>query len=192
MMTNEEFLGMDFPELDELMGMMPPGTKTDMLVTLSRKSFEAGQNTARRDKCGEWHYPRQKEWPEPGRQILMHTGEWLVLGWYDGMRWGDDRDEEIPEPDAWQYPEIPAREATPPSEVAEGKRDGEKRRCPATGKICYSRREAGSILNYPKRNKFGRNIPKRSFYCEECGTWHLTHLSSFGGKRKKKRIRRIR
>lgn len=98
-MTNEEFLGMNIPELDELMGMMPAGMDTQ---------------------------------------------------------------------------------------------GGEKRFCETTGKICYSRREAGNILNYTKRNKFGRNIPKRSFFCEECGTWHLTHMTWFGTKKGKKRISRIR
>ena len=59
-MANEEFLGMNIPELDELMGMMPAGMDTDALITLSRKSYEAGQAIARRNKSGEWHYPSKK------------------------------------------------------------------------------------------------------------------------------------
>ena len=195
-MTNEEFLGMNIPELDELMGMMPAGMDTDALITLSRKSYEAGQAIARRNKSGEWHYPSKKEWPEPGREVLMYpeNGTSLMLGWYDGLRWGNQSDLEVPEPSAWQYPELPLpeKEGTVEIKAMQEIQGGEKRFCETTGKICYSRREAGNILNYTKRNKFGRNIPKRCFFCEDCGTWHLTHLTRFGERKTKKKIRRIR
>ena len=42
------------------------------------------------------------------------------------------------------------------------------------------------MIAYFKTNHFkwshrGKNIPQRSYYCEYCGTYHLTHLK--GGKK---------
>lgn len=50
----------------------------------------------------------------------------------------------------------------------------DRRHCPETGKVCYTREDAGSVLNYTKRNRFGKSIPKRCYYCEACGMWHLS------------------
>lgn len=62
--------------------------------------------------------------------------------------------------------------------------------CPETGKLCFTREDAGSVLNYTKRNRFGKSIPKRCYFCEACGMWHLTSMPFVGNHRRKKRIRR--
>lgn len=53
--------------------------------------------------------------------------------------------------------------------------------CDETEKVCYSKREAGEIINGCKRHRgsdhLGRNknLPKRSYFCRSCGCFHLTH-----------------
>lgn len=60
--------------------------------------------------------------------------------------------------------------------------------CESSGKRCFTREEAGRIINQKKRNRMGKEIPKRYYFCEECGMWHLTHLPGFcGNGRKRKR-----
>jgi hypothetical protein len=56
----------------------------------------------------------------------------------------------------------------------------EKNICEPTGKICYSQREAGIMLNSLKNSRHRWNnrnkiIPLRSYRCEYCNTFHLTH-----------------
>lgn len=55
--------------------------------------------------------------------------------------------------------------------------------CSVTGKICYSRKEAGNILAAAHRGKKGKYIPQRAYLCEYCETYHLTSHKSY---RKKK------
>ena len=57
----------------------------------------------------------------------------------------------------------------------------EKRYCETSGKICYSKRDAGGFLNWlrSRKHKHGhRNkvIPCRYYFCNSCGTWHLTSV----------------
>jgi len=57
----------------------------------------------------------------------------------------------------------------------------EKNLCDSTGKVCYSKRKAGEIINdnrkHRKSDHLGKNkkIPKRSYMCRGCGSYHLTH-----------------
>ncbi|GEM_PF-1759328 len=61
--------------------------------------------------------------------------------------------------------------------------DGTAIRCFWEGKICYTAREAGFILNAVRhRCNFngrricrGKNMPRRKYYCERCQFYHLTH-----------------
>lgn len=51
--------------------------------------------------------------------------------------------------------------------------------CPVEGKICYSEREAGTILNYSKKSHYKSSSKKRlvrKYRCNACGTWHLTSM----------------
>lgn len=59
-------------------------------------------------------------------------------------------------------------------------------RCESTGKICYTKREAGNAINGAKSHcNRSKKIPKRKYYCEECGCYHLTHYSHYGNSIKK-------
>lgn len=50
------------------------------------------------------------------------------------------------------------------------------------GKICYSEREANVVLKLcrhttghaPRRKSANKVIPKRKYYCKDCGMYHLT------------------
>ena len=45
------------------------------------------------------------------------------------------------------------------------------------GKRCLSRREANQMISDAHRrnhNHHSKRIPKRAYYCEACGTYHLT------------------
>lgn len=58
--------------------------------------------------------------------------------------------------------------------------DTEYRLCPC-GKRCLSRREANQAINDAKmRNhiQHRKHIPKRAYYCDQCGTWHTTSQPS--------------
>lgn len=61
--------------------------------------------------------------------------------------------------------------------------------CENSGKVCYTEREAGTVINNSKKHvhagnhhwiKAGysnsKNIPRRKYYCKECGYYHVTHL----------------
>ena len=67
----------------------------------------------------------------------------------------------------------------------------ERQRCQSTGKLCYTRSEAGSVLNYTKRNRFGKDVPKRCYYCEACRMWHLTSKPFVGTHKRKKELRNL-
>ena len=52
-------------------------------------------------------------------------------------------------------------------------------------KICYTEREAGSIVNACKRHNYSnwgvgqKNKPMRKYYCKDCGFYHVSHLKSY-------------
>lgn len=55
----------------------------------------------------------------------------------------------------------------------------EREYCETTHKICYSQKEANNIIASAKRwrrCKKPKQIPQRSYYCENCGYYHLTHF----------------
>lgn len=46
------------------------------------------------------------------------------------------------------------------------------------GKVGYIReRDANRAINLIKKNS-GNEIPKRAYYCKECGKYHLTHYKN--------------
>lgn len=48
--------------------------------------------------------------------------------------------------------------------------------CNFCGKECLSQREASTLLNSFKKHQQGhKHIPKRAYYCDKCGWYHLTH-----------------
>lgn len=57
--------------------------------------------------------------------------------------------------------------------------------CPVSGKRCYSEREAGRIVNSCHRHRSNdhldrnKDLPRRKYFCPDCGTWHLTHLAIY-------------
>ena len=68
--------------------------------------------------------------------------------------------------------------------------------CEKTHKICYTKREAGNIVNDCRRHGFRRRgveqkfKPMRAYYCCECGCWHTTHYKSYvGNNPKSKRLK---
>ena len=62
---------------------------------------------------------------------------------------------------------------------------GQDIRCYFEGKICYTAREAGGVINGARRRhvtnsyRNGKNIPKRKYFCEKCGYYHVTHYSYY-------------
>lgn len=64
----------------------------------------------------------------------------------------------------------------------------EKKICEATGKVCYSRREAGEAIGWFRNGHFfggTRDVPKRYYLCPFCGTYHLTHYKKKRTEKKK-------
>lgn len=59
--------------------------------------------------------------------------------------------------------------------------------CSSTGKRCYTKKEAQGVINWFHKQKWHvrKKIPKRCYFCRECGYWHLT---SQGDKFNKKSI----
>lgn len=53
--------------------------------------------------------------------------------------------------------------------------------CLVSGKVCLSARIAGEIINNAKKHYNHRsfsnspNIPRRKYFCKECGCYHVTH-----------------
>lgn len=45
--------------------------------------------------------------------------------------------------------------------------------CESTGKVCYSKREAGIARARCRHSKRDR-VPRRIYFCKECGWYHLT------------------
>ena len=69
--------------------------------------------------------------------------------------------------------------------------------CFFAGKICYTAREAGIVINnckkhvYLGKGRYGKNahgngyskaIPRRKYFCKECGFYHVTHLALYNTK----------
>lgn len=52
-----------------------------------------------------------------------------------------------------------------------GIRVDDKQRCPKTKKVCYSKKDANTIINNPIRLK---KVPVRVYICDYCGSYHLT------------------
>lgn len=52
-----------------------------------------------------------------------------------------------------------------------------------SGKQCYTKREAGEQLSNLRKHRTSSHIgrgsdkPKRSYYCTECGYYHVTHYA---------------
>lgn len=66
----------------------------------------------------------------------------------------------------------------------------ERKRCPC-GKLCYTESEAGGIVNSLKhRHKRSGNgdIPKRYYFCDICGMYHLTKKKANCERPKKRRM----
>lgn len=70
--------------------------------------------------------------------------------------------------------------------------EGNYMRC-VCGKVCYTEREAGGLLNSLKARgskdwvstRRKTKVMKRKYHCNECGFWHLTHYSYYNeGKRR--------
>ena len=59
--------------------------------------------------------------------------------------------------------------------------------CKSEGKICYTEREAGIAINEAKKHHRSNNdnsskkIPMRKYFCEKCGSYHLTSHKSLKG-----------
>lgn len=52
----------------------------------------------------------------------------------------------------------------------------ERERCLFSGKLSFTQKEAGEIINSAKNStRKTKIIPQRSYYCKHCRTWHLTH-----------------
>lgn len=51
--------------------------------------------------------------------------------------------------------------------------------CEATGKRCYSKKDANNAIHAAKRKSAKKHIPLRSYYCSVCGTYHLTHFTHY-------------
>lgn len=62
--------------------------------------------------------------------------------------------------------------------------DGSYVTCVESGKVCYSGREAGEIINSGKRHHrsdlCGRSkeFPRRKYFCKDCGYYHLTSMKA--------------
>ncbi len=57
-------------------------------------------------------------------------------------------------------------------------------KCSVTNKLCLTIRQAGEILNSFKHHQHGRRckkdqMPKRKYFCIDCGFYHLTHLTRY-------------
>lgn len=57
--------------------------------------------------------------------------------------------------------------------------------CEKTGKRCYSKKDANNAMHAAKNHSHKKRIPLRSYYCSYCGTYHLTHFSSYLQKKEK-------
>lgn len=68
--------------------------------------------------------------------------------------------------------------------------------CAATGKRCYSKRDAQGVLNSTTRSHKTRQnkvIPVRCYFCEYCKTYHLTKevkILDYNKRKQKNEVRR--
>lgn len=63
--------------------------------------------------------------------------------------------------------------------------NGEKLRCSFCGKICYTQREAGYLLNTrSSHSKHREKVPRRKYFCKQCGYYHLTSEFKKLGRKK--------
>lgn len=47
--------------------------------------------------------------------------------------------------------------------------------CQYSGKRCYTEREAGNVMRNAKKGKVRKHkVPKRKYFCDACGFYHLT------------------
>lgn len=46
--------------------------------------------------------------------------------------------------------------------------------CKFCGKICYTKKEAQTALNYTKHTKEKHKMPIRMYFCDKCNSYHLT------------------
>lgn len=57
--------------------------------------------------------------------------------------------------------------------------------CSVAGKICYTEQEAGIVINGCKKHiymggrQWAKSIPRRKYYCKDCGYFHLTHMALY-------------
>lgn len=64
--------------------------------------------------------------------------------------------------------------------------------CVNTGKVCYTEREAGVVINNCRKHVHAgshrwikadhsnsKNIPRRKCYCKDCGYYHVTHKALY-------------
>ena len=71
---------------------------------------------------------------------------------------------------------------------------GQKKICQRSGKVMLTQREAGVQLNSMKKHRTSSHIcrgtdkPKRSYYCEYCGMYHVTHLAQAKSTTMKKSV----
>ena len=62
--------------------------------------------------------------------------------------------------------------------------DGSYVTCMESGKVCYSGREAGEIINSGKRHHKsdhcgrGKEFPRRKYFCKDCRYYHLTSMKA--------------
>jgi len=57
-----------------------------------------------------------------------------------------------------------------------------KPHCSVTNKICFSQKEASDTIRRIKKARNShrpKNIPQRSYRCQYCGSWHLTHYRNY-------------
>lgn len=64
-----------------------------------------------------------------------------------------------------------------------GMRNVDVKKCPVCGKICYSKKEAMTAINFVKRKGHEHHkTPIRYYYCEDCNFWHLTSQEKRGSE----------
>ena len=74
---------------------------------------------------------------------------------------------------------------------------GNNVRCYAAGKVCYTAREAGEVINKSHSHHYDsdkrlrpKTIPKRKYVCPDCGYYHVTHHAFFAGSEHQSHRRR--
>ena len=65
--------------------------------------------------------------------------------------------------------------------------------CEKTGKRCYSKQHAQSTVNAATKKHWKTKapvVPRRAYFCYECGWWHLTKGFKFDGNKAKRKMER--